>query len=479
MIFLSCEHAFGILLPLLTMCLLHPSLAIDPDRHQSALSQDKPSPATQDPISREISSSPLLSFHRSLCQIESITNGEAAVGNYLFSYLKRHNFRVLRQEVPQPPGSENTGKRFNIFAWPEDAISPSTFHHYQDEDDALDNFAPKVIVTSHIDTVPPFIPYSASAPSLSNPVVQGGELNRSEILISGRGTVDAKACVAAQVHAVLSLRASSHHDQQRSGSDDFPSSPSAASSSLPVALLFVVGEEYNGDGMKHFSSSPLHSHLSHLTNPYTSLIFGEPTESRLASGHKGLLVFKLRARGKAAHSGYPWLGRSANSMIIPVLAAVDRLGDLPEEEGGLPRNDRYGNSTVNIGLIRGGVAANVVPEEAEADVAVRLAGGTTAISKQIIHTAVKAANEDVELEFGGVEYPPVDLDTDVAGFANVTVNYGTDVPNLEVGRLGVRLYLYGPGSILVAHGDHEALTVRDLEAAVEGYKRLILAALAR
>lgn len=54
------------------------------------------------------------------------------------------------------------------------------------------------------------------------------------------------------------------------------------------------------------------------------------------------------------------------------------------------------------------------------------------------------------------------------------MNYGTDIPNLKGNHTR---YLYGPGSILVAHGDNENLTVADLETAVEGYQKLILHAL--
>ena len=50
-------------------------------------------------------------------------------------------------------------------------------------------------------------------------------------------------------------------------------------------------------------------------------------------------------------------------------------------------------------------------------------------------------------------------------------NYGTDVPNLDGDHVR---YLYGPGSILVAHGDDEGLQVKELEDAVEGYRKLIL-----
>ena len=61
-----------------------------------------------------------------------------------------------------------------------------------------------------------------------------------------------------------------------------------------------------------------------------------------------------------------------------------------------------------------------------------------------------------------------------AGFDTLIANYGTDVPNLTGDHTS---YLYGPGTILVAHGDDEAIKVGDLEEAVEGYKKLIKHAL--
>ena len=393
-------------------------------------------------LSDIIAASPLLTLHRALCEVESITNNENAVGKLLTSYLEAHNFTVTTQEVPQPDSSKNP--RYNIFVRPKP----------RSEDDGVRRSGPSVLLTSHVDTVPPFLPYKLSAPKPdSGP--GSTHLDRAEVLISGRGTVDAKACVATQIHAVLSLLQS---DPDISPAD--------------LALLFVVGEEATGDGMLHFSDSHLYRHIA---DGFDAVIFGEPTELKLAAGHKGIMRVDLTARGKAAHSGYPWLGRSANSMLIPALMVLDKLGDFAPEEGGLGRSEKYGNSTVNVGLIRGGVAANVVAEHAEASVLIRLAGGTIEEARGVVSRAVAGMGLEVDFSQG---YGPVGLDADVDGFEVITVNYGTDVPNLEVKR-GVKRYLYGPGSILVAHSDHEALTVRDLEQAVDGYKKLVLHALGK
>ncbi|KAK5076831.1 hypothetical protein LTS08_006002 [Lithohypha guttulata] len=414
-------------------------------RSQQAIAEIPASRSSRNDLSSVISESPLLSLHRALVEVPSISGDELAVGKLVVSTLKAHDFIITTQEVPDPDNS--TAKRWNIYATPD----PKKYSKRSiGSESRVKPSSPKVLLSSHIDTVPPFIPYKLSRTKNSS--------SRDDVLISGRGTVDDKACVAAQIIATLNLLSSS--------STDFHASD--------IALLFVVSEETNGYGMKHFSNSTLYDSIK---DSLSAIIFGEPTEGKLASGHKGISMAHLVARGKAAHSGYPWLGRSANSMIIPALMILDKLGDLLPEEGGLPRSKKYGNSTVNVGYISGGVAANVVPAHAEAKVAFRLAGGTPESVKKTILNAIKGADPKGELEvdiFQG--YGPVPLDTDVDGFESIVVNYGTDVPNLEA-KDGVKRYLYGPGSILVAHGDDEGLTVGDMEAAVKDYEKLVKHAL--
>ncbi|KAJ6137714.1 Peptidase M20 [Penicillium samsonianum] len=384
-----------------------------------------------------ISNSSLLSLHRNLIEIESISGNEHDVGLFVARFLEARNFTVVKQEVPPVKGQENTKTRYNIYATPKSYTQP-----------------PSILLTSHIDTVPPFIPYSVHQPDDSTTT-----FDPENLIIAGRGSVDAKGSVAAQIFATL---------------ETLDSQPDAK-----LGLLFVVGEEIGGDGMKVFSNSTLNS-----KSALNTVIFGEPTEASLVAGHKGMLGFKVLAHGSAAHSGYPWLGKSAVSAILPALSRIDVLGDIPAEDGGLPASPKYGPTTLNIGVIRAGVATNVVPSEAWADVAVRLAAGTPAEAHEIIQRAVEKAVRDVEAEVvldfvsHGESYPPQDLDVDVDGFNVTTVNYGTDVPNLAV-RPGVKRYLYGPGSIFVAHGDNEALTIRQIKEAVVGYKKLIEAALER
>ena len=381
-----------------------------------------------DDLSKIISGSPLLSFHRDLVEAQSVTNDENSVGSFIVDYLQQRGFLVGKQPVDSPDSTKPP--RFNVLALLPDA-TPGT--HI------------RALVTSHIDTVPPFISYNLSYPTDTDSTQS---FKRDKILISGRGSVDAKASVATQIHAVLELLA----NKTISGND--------------VALLFVVGEEYDGLGMRTFSNS------GHNGGEYEAVIFGEPTELKLATGHKGIMMAKITAKGLAAHSGYPWLGKSANSMMIPVLSIMDQLGNTPEEKGGLPSSEKYGNTTVNLGLLRGGVAGNVVPEEATLETTCRLAGGTAEQAREIVRKAIEPLGDGYEVTFSTQGYGPVDVDADVEGFDRITVNYGTDVPNLKLNGSPKR-YLYGPGSILVAHGPNEAITVGDLEAALDGYKKLI------
>ncbi|KAF4555359.1 Peptidase family M20/M25/M40-like protein 2 [Elsinoe fawcettii] len=355
--------------------------------------------------------SDLVNLHKNLTQIESISGNELAVGQWLTHSLESQGYHVEAQEVSKD--------RYNILAWPGDKRNP------------------RLLITSHIDTVPPFIPYNTTS-------------TKATTLISGRGSVDAKGSVASMIIAANSLL-----DSVEITPNDF-------------ALLFVVGEETHGDGMRAANK---------LNLTPKSIIFGEPTEGKLASGHKGIIVFDITARGKAAHSGYPWLGRSANQVLV---RALNALLDL---EPTLPKSDRYGVTTLNIGKITGGVAANVVAESASAKVAIRIAGGTPDKIQDLVRKAVDDATSDfrddqgrkvVDIDFLGVGYGPVPLDTDVPGFDKEAVNYGTDVPNLKKTVDGQKRYLYGPGSIHVAHGRDEALTLADLELAVKDYRRLIL-----
>ncbi|SPO05386.1 related to Probable carboxypeptidase BDBG_01803 [Cephalotrichum gorgonifer] len=379
-----------------------------------------------------IKDSELLSLHRKISEIESISNTEQRVGEFLVEYLQSHDFTVEKQEVAFDDGTEGdpNNPRFNIIAYPSGG-----------------DFDVDVFLNTHIDTVPPHIPYEVTANKTTN--------KREDIFISGRGTVDAKAGVAALTIAAIQYRADN---------------PDAK-----IGLLFTVGEENSGIGIRTFSDSDFNPDPT----PYKAFIFAEPTESKLASGHKGGLGFTVNVTGVAGHSGYPWLYESAVSAALPVLSRLDTL------DSDLPTSEKFGESTLNIGTIHAGVAGNVIPSSLVAQSTIRIAGGTPEEIEKIVRRAVKKVLKKNEIDEDRVQLTfrpgstPVDLDYDVDGFDVEVMHYGTDISKLEIkGGPKVKRYLFGPGSITVAHSEVEGLTVGELEDSVGAYKRLIDAALA-
>lgn len=271
-----------------------------------------------------------------------------------------------------------------------------------------------VTLSTHLDTVPPFVP----------PRLDGERLY-------GRGSCDAKGIAAAMMVAAEEL---------------------VAVGEERVDLLFVVGEERGSDGARLANQLPATSRF---------LVNGEPTESHLAIGCKGALRVTLRTRGREAHSAYAELGESA---IVPMARLLLDLSSLK-----LPSDKILGESTVNVGTIRGGTEANIVPGECTAELMIRLVGEPA---------PVKAAVEAWAKGRAEVSYPsftPAQVFPEVGGFPRKVFAYTTDAPLLT--NWGKPL-LFGPGSITVAHTPDEFVDVAELQAAVDTYTRLIRTLLA-
>ena len=316
---------------------------------------------------------------RQLIDIKSISGNEAGVGNYLYGELCRVGYQT--QKIPVE------GDRFNVFArWP-------------------DHTNPAIVFSTHMDTVPPFIPSSEDTEK-----------------IYGRGSCDAKGIIAAQVAAAERLRQQDIH----------------------VGLLFVVGEERDSLGAKVAND--------HAPSECQFLVNGEPTENRLALASKGTLRVELTAKGRMAHSAYPELGESAIDKLIPALARLRGMD--------LPRDPEVGPCTLNIGLIEGGRAPNVIPDYAHADLLYRLVGPSRDLRKQILATA----GDQVEVTFP-LELPFLRLRT-VDGLPTMIAAFTTDIPKLT--NWGEPL-LIGPGSIHVAHTEGEYIEKRQLHEAIDLY----------
>jgi acetylornithine deacetylase len=321
----------------------------------------------------------LFELTRALIDIPSVTGDEAEVVRFLSSFLEGLHYHVETQEVEKG--------RPNIIASIGDA--------------------PRVVFSTHTDTVPPHIASS-----------------EDEEYIYGRGACDAKGIIAAQIFAAEQLRAGGNYE---------------------VGLLFVVDEELSSTGARVANNHPRAASVLYLIN-------GEPTNNQLGIGSKGTLRVLLKTEGRAAHSAYPEAGDSAIEKLLDVLSDV--------RAAAWPTDDFFGETTCNIGTIAGGTRPNVIAAEARAELLFRLT--TDAES-------VKSALERVVADRAAAEYvsmtPPMRMGT-VEGFSSGIVRFTTDVPHLR--NWGTPM-LIGPGSILDAHTSHERVAKTELMEAVNLY----------
>ena len=133
----------------------------------------------------------------------------------------------------------------------------------------------------------------------------------------------------------------------------------------------------------------------------------------------------------------------------------------------LPSDHELGDTFYTVGLIDGGVAPNVIPAHASAEVMFRTIGSADEVLRSIAPLATRLKIEEV------LRVPPIRMHT-VPGFETAVFPFTTDVPLLD--RWGAPL-LFGPGSILVAHTDDEHLSLAELHAAIDSYERLARALL--
>lgn len=329
-----------------------------------------------------------IAFARRLIDVPSPTESEFAVAELLERELTLLGFATRRHDV--------TATRFNLLA--------------------LAGGTPRVVMNSHIDTVPPWF---AS--------------REDDEHIYGRGACDTKGIIAAMIAAGERLRTR--------GVDDF-------------AFLFVVGEETDSVGAKTANIA-----FADLGSEY--VVVGEPTESTFARASKGALTCVVRFEGVAAHSAYPHLGDSAINHMIEAITEINAT-DWGSDEV-------LGKTTVNVGVVRGGQKPNIIAADAECELIFRLV--TTPEDVQARLDALVARHRGrITMARGN---PPQHMIVP-EGQKSAIVSFNTDVPWLS--SLGKPL-LFGPGSILDAHGANERIAKRDLLAAVETYEAMVIALL--
>ena len=268
----------------------------------------------------------------------------------------------------------------------------------------------RVVLSTHMDTVPPHVASS-----------------EDDEFIHGRGACDAKGIIAAQIAAAEQLRTEGVTE---------------------IGLLFTVDEEVTSAGAKIANEHPLALSCEYLIN-------GEPTDNRLAVGTKGSLQVTIKTAGRAAHSAYPEQGDSAIEKLLDVLGAVRQIS--------WPADETFGETTCNIGVLSGGSRANVVPDEAQTVLQIRLATHASA-ARDLLESAVDGR---ALVEYKSVHDPVRLMALD--GFEQTIVRFTTDIPYLT--NWGAPL-LIGPGSILDAHTEHERVAKSELTKAVEIYANL-------
>lgn len=328
----------------------------------------------------------LFALTRQLIEIESITPNEERIGEFLLQSLGElaNRFQGVVEKMQVEHG------RFNVFA---------RFGE-----------SPIVTLSTHMDTVPPYVPFREDAEFLW-----------------GRGACDVKGIIAAMLCAAEELL--------ESGQRNF-------------GLLFVVGEERNSAGALHAAKHPRGSRF---------IINGEPTENRLAVGGKGALRYEIEAHGKMAHSAYPELGESAINKLLDALENLRRME--------LPVDPLLGKSTLNIGVIGGGRAPNVISDEARAEIFIRLVGKSDDTRKAVERAVYGLAEAKFVLEI------PSERFGELPGFETCVVAFATDIPAFA-GAWG-KPFLLGPGTIHVAHTLEERVPKKELLESVGLYASMV------
>jgi acetylornithine deacetylase len=327
-----------------------------------------------------------IALARQLIDIPSPTGDESAHGTYLDRELTRLGFITQRYPV--------TETRFNLYA--------------------TAGGKPRVVLNSHLDTVPPWFASS-----------------EDDKYLYGRGACDTKGIIAAMLAAGERLRADGVYD---------------------FAFLFVVGEETDSIGAKTANID-----LADLGSDY--VLVGEPTESHFARASKGAYTCFVRFDGVAAHSAYPDRGDSAINKMVAAITEINATD--------WGSHEVLGKATVNVGVVRGGEKPNIIPAQAEAEMIFRTVSDPATIREKLLPLLARHGGT-ITVERGN----PPQFMTVPAGQPETIVAFNTDVPHL--GNLGKPL-LFGPGSILDAHGAREKIQKRELLAAVDTYCDIVRA----
>ncbi len=307
-----------------------------------------------------------------------------------------------------------------------------------------------IVLEAHMDTVsikgmtiPPF-----------DPVIKDG-------MLFGRGACDDKGGLAAMMHAVAEIHAAG----------DTPP--------CDVILAAVVDEEYSFRGVVKFCEEI----------KADAAIVAEPTELRAIVASKGTLRWRIVVRGKSAHSAKPHLGINAISHMSRIVLALEK----EHESLAALAHPLLGPATLNVGVVRGGVQVNFVPDECAIEIDRRMLPGERAANVLAHYQSVLDALKRAHPTLDAIMEPPMLIDealetsagsviarTASAALREMNLNpepagvpFCSDASKLS--RAGAPSIIFGPGSIDQAHAAVEFVDLSQVERAVEFYRRCVLA----
>ena len=267
----------------------------------------------------------------------------------------------------------------------------------------------------------------------------------------GRGVADMKAGVAAAVEAAVSF--------------------AARDADAAISVILTAQEELGSLGAARLAADrrlPLASYL----------LVAEPTDLRPRIGHRGAFWVDLRARGRSCHASTPQLGANAITMLVEDLTWLTAFVD---DE--LEAHPQLGSATSNIGTIRGGIQRNIVPDEAVAEVDIRLAGRSalSRLEEAVSRGLPRGSEPIIRVNLPGVATEPtnpliVKAGTIAGDDGTGAARFFTDASILTPALGDVPTVIWGPGSPDQAHVVDEHCAVAQIDLAVKEYTELLSAA---
>ena len=374
-----------------------------------------------------------MNVERTLAELVSIDSRSSRTNieviNYASARAERMNLRVRLSSYRDASGVE----KFNMVA------ATASPHSTADDADV------ELVLVGHTDTVP-FDPAWTEALTLS---ARDGRLY-------GRGACDTKGFIAAALTAIEQTDLSSL--------------------SRPFALVLTADEEIGCLGAKHLVETGALRSARYA-------IVGEPTRLQPMRAGKGYCLGEVTVRGREGHSAYPSLGASA---ILRASHLIARLESVMEE---LKRDEHMAfdppYTTVNIGLIEGGTAKNIIPGECRLTLEWRPVPGQRAdhfvrlVEREI--EALRGSDEDFACTFEVIrldesmetpaDSPLVRALEEATGRRSGAVSFGTEAP--EMRSVGADAVVFGPGDIRVAHRTDEFVPTEELHSCVSILRQMV------